>query len=83
MGYAYNVYVFSSNTRDRLENMVGMFLFVYSTFFSLPPSAHSPASVFEDHGRLILHLLIVFFIAWNWSNMPSHAVGSSSLLRAL
>jgi hypothetical protein len=45
--------VFSSSIRDRLESMMGMFLLVYSSFFSLPHSAQSPASAYEDHGTLI------------------------------
>lgn len=72
--------VFSSNIRDRMENMMGMFLLVFSSFFSLPPSAQSLASAYEDHGRLILRLLIVFFLAWNWSTIPSHALGCSPCL---
>jgi hypothetical protein len=56
--------VFSSSIRDRLESVMGMFLLVYSSFFSLPPSAHSPASVYGDYGTLIWLLVVVFFIAW-------------------
>jgi hypothetical protein len=44
--------IFSSSTRERLEN-VGVLHLVYSSFFSLLPDVCSPASAYKGSGIFI------------------------------